>query len=90
MKRRRTERRDFYCLKCGKETIPIMRNVGHLREQGHRKKLWCPWCKTEVNCIEIRTYDELMDFKERFANGEFTEEANASIEYIREENKAWN
>lgn len=90
MKRQKSVQRDFYCLRCGKATIPIMRHVGHSHQQGHRKKLWCPWCKTEMNCMEIRNYEELMDFKERFANGEFIEEAAESENYLREERNKWN
>ena len=66
MKRRKTVTHPFYCLKCGRETLNLPRYVSHQYQKGHRKKLWCPWCKTEVNCIEIRNYEELMDFKECF------------------------
>lgn len=73
------ESHDFYCLNCGKKSIPLSRKVGHQHSKNHRKKLYCPFCKTTVNHIEVRNYDEKEDFLEKFANGEFAEEAKESI-----------
>lgn len=66
----------FYCTKCGQEGLPIMRPKGHRREPGHLKKLYCIYCKEEVNHAEVRdiggyTYEDfLKEFKAgRFVNG---------------------
>lgn len=65
----------FFCTKCGREGIPIFRKKGKLREPGHLKKLYCMYCKEEVNHAEVReiggyTYD---DFLEEFEAGRFVE-----------------
>ena len=43
---------DFYCTQCGNKGIPCWRKNGHKREVGHLKKLWCPSCGKETNCVE--------------------------------------
>lgn len=72
----------FYCLNCGMENMHIYRNNGRLKERGHRKKLYCPWCKTEGNHIECRNELEEQDFLKAFKKGLFAEEAQNSISYI--------
>lgn len=84
MKRRNHESRDFFCLNCGKQNMPIHRNTGRMKEAGHRKKLYCPWCKEEVNHVECRTQEDIEQFKQDFEAGLFVEEAAASIQYIKE------
>ena len=76
MKRQRTkafEVSDMYCTKCGRRNIPIARKRGKYREAGHLKKLYCIYCKEEVNCCEIRPYGNytLEDFLKEFKNGKF-------------------
>ena len=39
------------CRECG-GTFPIMRQRGHMREKGHIKDMWCPYCKKEVKFVE--------------------------------------
>ena len=87
---RNHESRDFYCLNCGKQNIPIHRNHGRMKEKGHRKRLYCPWCKQEVNHIECRTSQEAEQFKLEFAEGIYAEEAAASIQYIKERQVVFN
>lgn len=41
------------------------------------------FCKEEVNHIECKTFDEVEEFKENFANGVYKDEAEASISYVR-------
>ena len=77
----------FYCINCGKKGIPIMRKQGHQHKSFHRKKLYCPFCKLEVNHVECKTYADEMEFKEQFEAGVFKEEAAQSIAYIQAENK---
>lgn len=82
MKNTKVETR-LYCMNCGKENISILRNIGRMREPGHRKKLYCPWCKQTVNMIECRTDKEIDKFKENFENGKYIEEAQESIDHYR-------
>ncbi len=39
------------CSECGKK-FPIMRCKGNMREKGHLKDMWCPFCKQDVKFIE--------------------------------------
>lgn len=72
---------DFYCTKCGRKGVPVARKQGQLREPGHLKKLYCLYCKEEVNHAEIReiggyTYE---DFLEEFEAGRFIDGQRQSI-----------
>ena len=71
---------DFYCLNCGKKSIPLPRKSGHQHARNHRKRLYCPNCKQEVNHIEIKNEEDRQQFLEKFENGEYIEEAKESIE----------
>ena len=82
-RKQRVELHDFYCLKCGNKGIGVFRNVGFQRERFHRKRLYCPFCKEEVNHIECKTYEEVQTFKDAFERGEFKDEAEESISYLR-------
>lgn len=73
------ETHDFYCINCGNKNIPISRKCGQQRGQFHRKKLYCVFCKTECNCVEIRNQEEKEVFMEAYNNGEFRNEAADSI-----------
>ncbi len=75
MKNNNSQTSNFYCTKCGKLGIPIMRLGNKYREGGHLKKLYCLYCKEETNHCEIRpvgqyTYE---DFKEEFDLGRFVD-----------------
>lgn len=74
---------DFYCLNCGNKALPLARKCSHQHGQLHRKALYCPICKVEVNCVEIRTQEEKDWFIKEFNKGVFKEEAQASINYIK-------
>ena len=82
-RKQRVELHDFYCLKCGNKGIGVFRNVGFQRERFHRKRLYCPFCKEEVNHIECKTYEEVQIFKDAFEREEFKEEAEESLSYCR-------
>lgn len=63
----------FFCTECGHEGIPIQRKQGAQREPGHLKKLYCIYCKKEVNHVEVREiggYTE-EDFRTEFNLGRF-------------------
>lgn len=85
MIKRTSEIHRFFCLACGKEGIPIGRKLSLQKGREHRKRMYCPWCKVEVNHIECRNDFEVEDFKRRFENGEFVKEAEESLNYIQEE-----
>ena len=74
----------LYCISCGKQGIPIWREKAHIREQGHRKALYCMNCKTVINHIEVRTPEERDQFLKDFADGKYVEEAEASKAYAKE------
>lgn len=82
------ETHDFYCMNCGKKGISIPRKVGKMHGAFHRKKLWCPWCKNEVNHIECRTLEEVEEFKFNFENGVYFDEKEESLCYVRTE-RVW-
>lgn len=64
---------DFYCTRCGNKGIPVIRKAGKQREGGHLKKLYCMYCKEEVNHAEVRPFGEYNyeDFKLEFDLGRF-------------------
>ena len=74
--------REFRCLMCGQAGIPLMRNRGHQHSDGHRKKLYCYHCKTEVNHIEIKTIEDREEFLENWAKGVYKDEAEASVSLV--------
>lgn len=55
----------FFCTRCGKEGIPIIRKQGQERKAGHLKKLYCIYCQEEVNHAEIKdenyTYNDFLN-----------------------------
>jgi hypothetical protein len=72
-------------MNCGKKGIPLMRNKGFQHGKHHRKKLYCPFCKVEVNHIECKTYADVQDFLEAFERGDYKEEAAESMSFIESE-----
>ena len=70
---------DFYCIRCGKKSIPIPRKAGHLHGKNHLKKLYCPNCRREVNHIECRNDEEVRAFLEDFQNGVYKEIAEKPV-----------
>ena len=74
----------FFCIKCGQEGIPIMRKQGHQRETFHRKKLYCPHCKLEINHIECKTQEDVEAFREDFENGVYADEVEESLAHVRD------
>lgn len=76
---------DFYCLNCGKRNISVMRSRGFLREKGHRKAMYCPHCRNEVNHYECFDDEDAFNFKIDFEEGKFIKEAKESIEFLMAE-----
>ena len=81
------ESHDFYCLNSDKKTIPLSRNYGFKHAKGHRKRLYCPWCKQECNAIEITNLDEKEEFERKFAEGAYKDEAKESCAFSRATSK---
>lgn len=75
----------FYCMNCGCRGLTLPRTRAHQREKFHRKRLYCPTCRIDVNHIECRNDIEAYEFKEDFAAGVYKEEAQNSIDYIKNE-----
>ena len=75
MPNQKTTTSEFYCTKCGRRGIPIARKIGKQREAGHLKKLYCPFCREEINHAEIRPFGEYNyeDFKLEFELGRFVD-----------------
>ena len=65
----------FFCTACGNEGLSIMRSNGQQREAGHLKKLYCIYCKKEVNHAEIKENGNytIEDFKREFNSGVFVD-----------------
>ena len=66
---------DFYCTKCGHKNFPIIRRPGKAKEPGHLKKLFCLYCNSEQNMVEIKQKGAytLEDFLIEYKGGNFVE-----------------
>lgn len=84
MKQKKMELHSFYCINCGEKVYELMRAVSHQYEKHHRKALYCWHCKQTLNCIECRNENEVYEFKEAFANGEYKEEMEESVKFVKE------
>ena len=69
----------FFCIQCGKEGIPIPRKQGHQHTRFHRKKLYCPYCKVEINHVECKSDEDVYEFKLDFEEGVFADEVEESL-----------
>lgn len=65
----------FFCTQCGREGLPVIRKKGQEREAGHLKKLYCIYCKQEVNHAEIREIGgyNIDDFTKEYNLGRFVD-----------------
>lgn len=75
-KSKETTTSEFYCTRCGKKGIPIARKIGKQREAGHLKRLYCLYCREEINHAEVRPFGEYNyeDFQMEFELGRFLED----------------
>ena len=73
----------FYCMKCGQKGLPIQRRKSLQREKMHRKKLYCIYCKEEINHIECKTQEDVNEFIINFKNGAYINEAEESLAHVR-------
>lgn len=69
----------FFCIKCGNEGIPIHRKQGHQHGRFHRKKLYCPHCKVEINHVECKNDEDVYEFRLDFEEGVFADEIEESL-----------
>ena len=72
----------FYCMKCGNKAMELFRKRGFQTERFHRKKLYCPYCKLELNCIECKNDEDVYEFKENFEKGVYENEVKDSLHYL--------
>ena len=72
----------FYCMKCGNKAMELFRKRGFQHERVHRKKLYCPYCKLELNCIECKNDEDVYEFKENFEKGVYENEVKDSLHYL--------
>ena len=83
MARRNYAEHSFYCINCGNKGIPLMRNQGFQHVGMHRKKLYCVFCKQEVNHVECKTLDDVEEFRYNFENEVYKNEAEESLSHVR-------
>ena len=83
MPKGQSETHSFYCIRCGRAGLPLLRPKAKIRERFHRKKLYCCHCKCEVNHIECRDDVDVYEFKEAFANGDFEKELEESLKHCQ-------
>lgn len=69
----------FFCIQCGNEGIPLVRKAGHKHERFHRKKLYCPYCKVEINHVECQTDEDVYNFRVDFEEGVYADEVEESL-----------
>ena len=50
---------NFVCQECG-TVVPLPRNHGRQRENGHVKDIWCPKCKCVSKFKEVK-YNQFFD-----------------------------
>lgn len=52
MRNRKMITSNLKCSDCN-NIFPIPRFKNSLREKNHKKRIWCPWCKTYKNMEEL-------------------------------------
>ena len=72
----------FFCIQCGNEGIPIYRKQGHQHGRFHRKKLYCPHCKVEINHVECKNDEDVYEFRIDFEEGVFADEIEESLAHV--------
>ena len=77
------QQHSFYCINCGKKAYELMRKTGHQYPRFHRKKMYCPYCKQEINMVECKNEADIFEFRNDFINGVYKDEAEDSISFIR-------
>ena len=75
----------FYCMKCGNKSYNFTRKKDGQKAKIHRKKMYCPHCRIEVNHVECRNEEDVFQFKQDFEDGVFKEELEKSLEYLKGE-----
>ncbi len=62
--------------------MELPRQRSHQHSKHHRKRLWCPYCKIEINHIECKNEDDIYEFKMKYLDGDYIEEAQESITFL--------
>lgn len=71
----------FFCVKCGREGVPLPRSQAKQRGKMHRKKLYCIYCGQELNMVECYDERDVRRFKKNFERGLYEKEAEESFVY---------
>lgn len=71
---------DFYCVNCGKMALSLPRQLNKQKEKLHRKWLYCPWCRKEINMIECKNDEDVKEFLIRFNENFYKEEMEKKYE----------
>lgn len=69
----------FYCINCGNKVLELPRPQARQRKTAHRKKLYCPHCQKEINCVECKNDEDIFSFKSDFSSGLYKGEAEESV-----------
>ena len=80
---------NFYCINCGSRGIPLSRKKGHQHGRFHRKKMYCVKCREEINHIECKTQEDIIEFTTNFKNGVYQEEAKESLLFAKQDKGVW-
>ena len=83
MTKRKGKVSNFYCTSCGQKGMPIVRQKGKEREDGHLKKLYCIYCMKERNMVEVKEGGKYSyeTFINEFGHGNFDKEGNRILSW---------
>ena len=79
----RHESHDFFCCNCGRQGLPIARPAARKRERFHLKDLYCIYCKTNYNHVEVTNSQEKQEFLENFTEGVYENVKQKTISNVR-------
>lgn len=78
---RNMESHNFYCINCGRKGMVLSRNKGFKHKSFHRKKMYCFYCKRDINMVECKDEYESRKFLDNFKKGLYKKEAKESLFY---------
>lgn len=73
---------EFYCLNCGELSMSLPRPRGKQHEKFHKKLLYCPKCKIQINHVEVRNDAERIEFFDLYEAGKFETARNESLNFV--------
>jgi len=78
----KTIQTNLLCPECG-NIFPIQRRVSKQKKALHKKWLYCPICNKEINHIEIRDIDIILDKILEKEEKQRTEDEQKVLKYIK-------